>query len=64
MMKDVRKNYKKWAELAKRQRYFVNSTFTKTAVAEVYKQVLETVDTGLESIPKPLELKLPKLQKI
>lgn len=64
MMKDVRKNYKKWAELAKRQRYFVNSTFTKTAVAEVYKQVLETVDTGLESIPKPIELKLPKLQKI
>jgi len=64
MMKDVRKNYKKWAELAKRQRYFVNSTFTKTAVAEIYKQVLETVDTGLESIPKPLELKLPKLHKI
>lgn len=64
MMKDVRKNYKKWAELAKRQRYFVNSTFTKTAVAEVYKQVLQTVDTGLESIPKPIELKLPKLQKI
>ncbi len=64
MMKDVRKNYKKWAELAKRQRYFVNSTFTKTAVADVYKQVLETVDTGLESIPKPIELKLPKLQKI
>jgi glycosyltransferase involved in cell wall biosynthesis len=64
MMKDVRKNYKKWAELAKRQRYFVNSTFTKTAVAQTYTTVLETVDSALESIPKPLELKLPKLQKI
>ena len=43
-MEDVRKNYKKWQELAKRQRYFVNSTFTKTAVAEVYKTVLKNVE--------------------
>jgi glycosyltransferase involved in cell wall biosynthesis len=64
MMKDVLKNYKKWQELAKRQRYFVNSTFTKTAVATVYERVLNIVDEGVESIPKPLELKLPKLQKI
>jgi glycosyltransferase involved in cell wall biosynthesis len=64
MMEDVRKNYKKWLELAKRQRYFVNSTFTKTAVAATYTQVLEIVDTALESIPKSVQLKLPELKKI
>jgi len=64
MMQEVYKNNKKWLELAKRQRYFVNSTFTKTAVAAVYEQVLGIVDTELQSIPKAIELKLPKLQKV
>jgi len=64
LMKDVLKNYKKWQELAKRQRYFVNSTFTKTAVAEIYKTVLNTIDTSVTSIPKHVELKLPSLKKI
>ena len=61
MMKEVQKNYKKWQELGKRQRYFVNSTFTKTAVASVYEKVLNIVDN---SSPKQLELKLPKLSKV
>ena len=64
MMQDVQKNYKKWCELAKRQRYFVNTTFTRTAIAATYKQVFEIVDTALESIPKPVQLKLPELKKI
>lgn len=64
MMQEIQKNYKKWLELGKRQRYFVNSGFTKTAVAAVYEQVLATVDAGIESIPKPIELKLPNLQKL
>ena len=64
MIKDVLKNYKKWQELAKRQRYFVNSTFTKTAVSATYTQVLEIVDTAMESIPKAVQLKLPELKKI
>lgn len=64
MMQEIQKNYKKWLELGKRQRYFVNSSFTKTAVAAVYEQILGIVDAGIESIPKPVELKLPKLQKI
>jgi len=64
MFKDIVKNYKKWSELAKRQRYFVNSAFTKTAIAATYERVLTIVDAGLESIPKPVELKLPKLNKI
>jgi glycosyltransferase involved in cell wall biosynthesis len=64
MMQEIQKNYKKWLELGKRQRYFVNSTFTKTAVAAIYERILEIVDTGIESIPKSLELKLPKLEKL
>jgi glycosyltransferase involved in cell wall biosynthesis len=61
MMKDVQKNYKKWQELAKRQRYFVNSTFTKTAVAAVYDRVLAIIDEALTSVPKASTIKLPKL---
>jgi len=62
MMKDVLKNYKKWQELAKRQRYFVNSTFTKTAVATTYEKVLNIVTEQLQSVPKHVELNLPKLK--
>jgi len=61
MMKEVQKNYKKWQELAKRQRYFVNSTFTKTAVAAIYEKVLAIVDAALTSVPKQVQLELPKL---
>jgi glycosyltransferase involved in cell wall biosynthesis len=64
MFKEVQKNYKKWQELAKRQRYFVNSTFTKTAIGATYTRVLEIVDTALESIPTSVQLKLPELKKI
>lgn len=64
MMQDVVKNYKKWQELAKRQRYFVNSTFTKTAVAAIYERVLAVADEGISRIPKAVELKLPQLKKV
>lgn len=64
LIQDVHENYKKWCELAKRQRYFVNSTFTKTAVSDIYKNVLSTADEGIAKIPKPVELKLPQLKKI
>ena len=63
LMKEVQKNYKKWQELAKRQRYFVNSTFTKNAVAAVYESVLNTIDTAISSVPKHVALNLPKLNK-
>ena len=62
LLKDVLKNYKKWQELAKRQRYFVNSTFTKTAIAAVYKTVLNIVDDTTNKLPKAVELKLPNLK--
>jgi len=64
MMKEVQKNYKKWQELAKRQRYFVNSTFTKTAVAEVYEKVLKIIDGNLQSVPSMVQLNLPKMKKV
>jgi hypothetical protein len=64
MLKDVKANYKKWLELAKRQRYFVNTTFTKTAVASIYETMLTDVDTALDVIPKTVELKLPQLKKV
>jgi hypothetical protein len=64
MMKEVLKNYDKWLILAKRQRFFANSTFTATHVSNVYDAVLEQVDAALESVPRAIELKLPKLQKI
>jgi len=64
LLKDVRDNYKKWQELAKRQRYFVSTTFNETAVAEVYKSVLTDIDSVLDKLPKPVELKLPQLKKL
>jgi len=64
LLKEVRKNYKKWQELAKRQRYFVNTTFNETAVAEVYKTVLTDIDLALDKLPRPVELKLPQLKKV
>jgi glycosyltransferase involved in cell wall biosynthesis len=63
MLKEVQKNYKKWQELAKRQRYFVNSTFTKTAVAAVYENVLNIINSALSSVPKQVQLNLPSLTK-
>ena len=64
MFQEVYKNNKKWQELAKRQRYFVNTTFTRTAVAKTYETVLSIVDEGVNNIPKPIALKLPQLKKI
>ena len=63
MLKEVQKNYKKWQELAKRQRYFVNSTFTKTAAAAVYEKVLNIIDSSLSLVPKQVQLNLPSLSK-
>ena len=62
MFVDILKNTKKWNELSKRQRYFVNSNFTETCITKRYDEVLEIIDTGIESIPKHVELKLPKLE--
>lgn len=62
MFVDILKNTKKWNELSKRQRYFVNSNFTETVISKRYDEVLKLIDTGIESIPQHVELKLPKLK--
>lgn len=61
MMKEVMKNYKKWTELAKRQRYYAITNFSKTAISKQYDELLEIVEQGTSSIPIQQELKLPKL---
>jgi glycosyltransferase involved in cell wall biosynthesis len=64
MMQEVLKNYKTWLTLGKRQRYFVLTAFTEEAVSVIYDQVLAEIDKGVNTIPKAIELKLPKLQKV
>mgnify|MGYP005987877349 FL=1 len=62
MFVDILKNTKKWNELSKRQRYFVNSNFTESAISKRYDEVLKIIDSGIETIPQQVELKLPKLE--
>jgi len=64
MMQEVLKNYKTWKDLATRQRYFVNTNFTETAVSKRYDEVLQIIDEGVNKIPKAIELKLPQLKKV
>ena len=61
MLKEVKKNYKKWVELAKRQRYYAITNFSKKAVSKRYDELIEIIDKGTQSIPMQQELKLPKL---
>jgi glycosyltransferase involved in cell wall biosynthesis len=64
MMQEVLKNYKTWKDLGTRQRYFVNTNFTETAVAKRYDEVLQIIDEGVNKIPKAIELKMPQLKKV
>ena len=64
MFEDMIKNYKKWKELAKRQRYFVRSTFTKQSIAKMYNNIFEIISKDTENIPQQVQLNLPKLQKV
>jgi len=64
MLVDVKKNYKNWMALAKRQRYFVNSTFTEQVIEVEYVRVLNIIKDVVNLLPKPIELKLPELKKV
>ena len=64
MMQEVQDNYKKWLELGKRQRFFVNTNFTKDAVSKIYGTVLDIASEAIDKLPKAVELKLPQLKKI
>ena len=63
-LKDIRKNYKKWLELAKRQKFFAKSSFSKDVVSKLYEPILNEVDKHIDSLPKQISLNLPKLNKI
>jgi len=63
-LRGVQKDYKKWAELAKRQRFFARNNFNKVAITKIYSDVFKEIDTVIESIPKLATLKLPSLNKI
>ena len=64
MIDEVYTNYKKWQELAKRQRYYVNSTFTERVVETEYIKIIDIIKDIMNLIPKQVELKLPQLKKI
>lgn len=61
MMKDVIKNYKKWLELGKRQRFFAVSNFSSEAVKKHYADLVMHVDDKIKSVPMQVPLNLPKL---
>lgn len=63
-LKDIRKNYKKWLELAKRQRFFAKSSFSKDVVSELYVPLLNEIDKHTDSLPKQISLNLPTLKKV
>lgn len=63
-LRNVQKDYKKWSELAKRQRFFARTSFSKAAVNNLYADAFKEIDSALESIPTPMKLKLPSLNKI
>ena len=62
LLQDVLKHYKKWTELAKRQRYFVNSNFNESAITKRYDEILDIINKDVNSIPQHVQLKLPKLK--
>ena len=63
MMEDIIKNYKKWKELAKRQRYFSRSQFCKSNISKLYDNIISIINENIKTNPQQIQLKLPKLQK-
>jgi len=64
MLIDMMKNYKKWKEQAKRQRYHVRTNFTKQQISKLYKNIINIIDTKMKDIPQQVGLKLPKLKSV
>ena len=57
-LEDVYKNYKKYVDGAKRQSYRSRTVFSLDEMSKLLLTIIE------DKVPKPVELKLPKLQKI
>ena len=64
LLKQVFEKYKNYIDNAKRLRYHVNQTFTKSAVTAEYDKLVELINKFESNIPKQIELKLPQLNKI
>ena len=58
-LKDVHSNYKKYKELAKRQRHYAKTNFSLEKMAEQLNSILSQ---RLPEFPKQVKLELPKLQ--
>ena len=56
-LKDVFENYEKYQELAKRQSHISKTKFS-------FEEMKNLLNTYLDIIPKPIEVKLPTLKKI
>ena len=62
MFEDVINNYKKWSELAKRQRYYVRTNFTKKAISKIYDNIINIIEEQTNGLPQQVQLQLPKLK--
>ena len=60
-LKDMFKNYKKYAELGKRQAHFSKTNFSWEKMDE---KLNEYLDKNIPEFPKQVKLQLPKLKKI
>jgi len=58
-LKNIHSSYKKYAELAKRQRHYVKTNFSLEKMAEQLNSILSQ---RLPEFPKEVKLELPKLQ--
>jgi hypothetical protein len=56
--KDIHKHYKQWIVKAKKQGYKSRTEFSYESMGETLKTILDTIPT----IPKQVEIQLPKLQ--
>ena len=60
VLQDVMQNYKKYLERSRKMPQHIKENFSRDKMAELFCAI---VDKGLESVPKQVGLKLPKLQK-
>jgi glycosyltransferase involved in cell wall biosynthesis len=61
ILRDVVDNYKTYLNTAKRQAYVSRTEFSLDKMAEKF---CEYVDNGVNSVPKQVQLQLPKLKKV
>jgi glycosyltransferase involved in cell wall biosynthesis len=61
ILRDVVDNYKTYLNTAKRQAYVSRTEFSLDKMADKF---CEHVDAGINSVPKQVQLQLPKLKKV